>query len=54
MAHEHIREKAPHRLLQNVIGHFKRRQRLDKNNQNIEYHLLLDSCTFPIGRLEKF
>ncbi len=21
MAHEHIREKAPHRLLQNVSGH---------------------------------
>jgi hypothetical protein len=37
-----------------VIGHFKRRQRLDKNNQNIEYYLRLDSSTFPIGQLDKF
>ena len=40
--------------LQNVIGHFKGQRQLDKNNQNIECYLQLDSCAFPIGRLDKF
>lgn len=37
-----------------VIGHFKGQRQLDKNNQNIECYLQLDSCAFPIGRLDKF
>ncbi len=37
-----------------VIGHFKIRQRLDKNNQNIEYYLRIDSCVISVGQLDKF
>lgn len=37
-----------------VVGHFKRRQQLDKNDQNIEYYLRLDSCFVSIGQPYKF
>src|SRR5215204_836158 len=38
----------------NVIGHFKRTTRLDKNNQNIESYLRLDSYISPVGQPNKF